>query len=284
MILPNMKNSLLERQFKAYDTAFTQQQMQCYLDSVYYQQGIEQVLEELFEWSLQTGYLTQGKLYDNPLYQYPDPESPIEYRTQINIARSKYSPAPQTGTNIPTLHCPICFENIGIPGKENLRAFTFELTEDREFFVQFTPFPIFPYHAVIIDKHINPMIMEEQSVIDLLAFLNKAPHYVMLSNSDVVGAGASIISHHNYQAVKNLTLPIMHATLLHNCQQRFAHHSGHTQVGLLDYPIACVRVASSNQAHLIQLSGALIRYWKSQDPGKNTCNLLLHKIFFIIKK
>lgn len=271
-------NDALKSQFESYQLDFSQSKMQTYLDSIYQQQDLTEVLEQLFTWSLQTGYLTEGKLYDNPHYRYLDPRTHIEYKTQVNIARSKYSPKPLSGKDIPKLHCPICFENIGIAGKENLRAFSFELTEGREFFIQYTPFPIFPYHIVIIDKKINPMIMGKQSIIDMLAFTKKAPQYVMLSNSDVVGAGASIISHHHYQAIKNCKLPIMQAKALTGCQHRVSNHNGDCQLALLNFPIACLKLTSTSEELLSTLAGNIIQYWKAQSPGKNTCNLLLHRL------
>ena len=254
---------------------FSQQEMQSFLESQGGKNNLTAVLDYLYEWSMNAGYLTPQKLNDNPHYQYPDPNTGITYKTQVNIARSLYSPSPIKTDSARPLHCPICFENIGTPSKENCRAFEFELTPDRQFFVQMTPFPIHPYHAVIIDRFINPMIMEKKSVTDMLAFLKKAPEYTVMSNSDVVGAGASITSHHHYQAIKKLSLPIMQAKNHSLCAHSIDNHS--TSLSLLNYPIACAKISSVNETVLIELAGNIILKWKQLAPGLNTCNLLLHK-------
>ncbi len=281
----------LEKNFKNFDLNFSQENMQDYLNFIYINNlnNLNPVLEKLSEWEYGVGYLTEGKLKDNLRFSYPDPETNINFKTQINIARSNYSPKPldanklknisqNISQNILKLHCPICFENIGlggIPGKENLRAFSLELGLNRNFFIQFTPFPLFPYHCVLIDQLPRPMIMSEQSVIDLTNFIQKAPGYTGCSNSDVEWAGASILIHHHYQVFKDLKLPIMDAEW-DSKNYKKTNIQGYTlEFGFLNYPIACIKLMCRDLSVFTQSAGALIRSWKAQDPGKNTLNLII---------
>lgn len=264
--------------FSAFDLSFTQVQMQDYLEKIYQAQGLSAVLEKLFEWEMGVGYLTEGKLKDNLRFAYPDPETGVIFKTQINIARSNYSPKPLDGKNVPKLHCPICFDNIGIPGKEDLRAFSFELEPNRKFFIQLTPFPLFTHHCVLVDHLPRPMIMSKQSVLDLVNFLNLAPGYVGCSNSDVEWAGASILSHHHYQVFKNLKLPVMEARWAEGLFKRTNVWGYTVEYGFLNYPIAVMKLTCRDQDVFIESAGALIQAWKSQVPGQNTLNLIVQKL------
>jgi len=277
----------IETYFKKFDLNFSQEDMQNYLNSIYLNPDnlnsdtnldLNPVIEKLSQWEYGVGYLTERKLKDNLRFNYLDPETKITFRTQINIARSNYSPKPipaDLSKNIPKLHCPICIENIGIPGKEDLRAFSFELSPNRLFFLQFTPFPLFPYHCVLIDQKPRPMIMSEQSVKDLTDFIQKAPGYVACSNSDVEWAGASILSHHHYQVFKNLDLPIMEAEWDLTSYKKTNIQGYTVDFGFLNYPIASIKIICRDLKIFIKTAGQIIRTWKAQEPGKNTLNLVI---------
>ncbi len=256
------------------DLSFSQAEMQAYLQNLSQRQGLNAALKALFDWSLAVGYITPAKLNDNKRYSYHDPETGVNFKTQINIARSLYSPKPLEGKNIPKLHCPICIENQTLPGKEDLRVFQFELTPGRQFFLQLTPFPLYPYHFVLIACDRVPMIMERQSIHDLMRFITLAPGFIGCSNSDVEWAGASVLVHHHYQVFKALHLPIMEAKWIKECYGK----KSDIEFGLLDFPIACCKLKTPLADMIIEKGGQIIQQWKAKDLGRNTCNLILRKI------
>ncbi len=255
----------------------TQKETQASLYKTHQSFGLNNALAQLYQWSFESGYLTKNKLTDNKRYDFYDADLGITFKTQINIARSHYSPKPLSGVNIPKLHCPICFENIGVSGKENLCAYEFNLSENRPFFIQLTPFPLYPKHFVLINKKPTPMIMSQQSIQDLVNFIHLAPGYVGCSNSDVEWAGASILTHHHYQVFDNLHLPIMEAKLLPELTQDIAVNEHKVKYGLLNYPIATCYVECEKDEPFIQTCGNIIAKWKANSLGKNTCNLVIRK-------
>jgi UDPglucose--hexose-1-phosphate uridylyltransferase len=255
----------------------TQLQTQPSLEKTHRSFGLSASLEQLYKWSFESGYLTQGKLEDNIRYDFYDVEFEIIFKTQINIARSQYSPKPPSGVNTPKLHCPICFENIGISGKETLRAYEFDLSKNRRFFIQLTPFPLHPKHFVLIDKTPTPMIMNQQSAQDLVNFIDQSPGYIGCSNSDVEWAGASILSHHHYQVFDNLHLPIMEAKLISKFTKEAYIADNKVKYGLLHFPIATCYLECKHAKTFIQTCGDIIAKWKAEIPGKNTCNLIIRK-------
>ena len=265
---------MLENEFKKFSIATPQETIQAYFESEYHKNGLPKVLDLLFEWERKTGYITDEKLEWIKKFTYPDSETGVRFRAQINYARDRYSPKAPDQKNSPKLHCSICYENIGTPGKKNLRVFRFHLDGSREFFIQLTPFPIFPQHYVLIEMAKNPMRMDQQSVSDLVRFIELAPGYAGCSNSDVEWAGASILTHHHYQVFGDLCLPIMEATFLNE------YHNTHTagiEYGLLHYPIACCKICAKEQTLFAAVCGEIISAWKKKEPGRNTCNLVIRK-------
>lgn len=138
----------------------------------------------------------------------------------------------------------------------------------RPFFLQLTPYPIFPYHFVVIAGEHVPMHVDRTSLEDMIAFGEAAPGYTVCSNSDVEWAGSSILEHHHLQVFKGLSLPAM------RCREtKTFQHNGCT-IAILDYPLALVRVRGRNRNRLLETADALLRAWKVRDPGRNTCNLI----------
>jgi UDPglucose--hexose-1-phosphate uridylyltransferase len=255
----------------------SQSHIQKALEKIHTDFGFEAALDALYQWEYEAGYITDAKLQDNLRYAYQDPETGVVFRTQINIARSHYNPTPLAGKNSPPLHCPICFENIHTPGKENLRVFEF-LLSNKNFFAQLTPFPLYPKHFVLISKKITPMIMNHHSIEDMVNFLALAPSYTVFSNSDVEWAGASILTHHHYQAIQNLKLPITEAKIIPDYLIIKSAPTGiQTHIGLLDFPMASCVIQSTDPKNLIWYGQKIIQHWRTPDP-KNTCNLVLQGV------
>ncbi len=234
--------------------------------------GIPLVADCLYRWALSVGYFSRTQLEVNEQLCFLDSDMEIEFRVQINVGRSKYSPNQQNSESLPPLHCAICKEQVGRPGKEKLRIFEFLLPgSGRRYFLQLTPFPLFPYHYVLILSDPEPMMVNERSVWDMFAFLSCAPGYTVCSNSDVEWAGASILAHHHFQVFKGLTLPVMTAGTM----KEFASKA--CSVALLNYPLAVLRIRGTDENAIASLASGVIDAWKVQDSGRNTANLALKR-------
>ncbi|MDF1761372.1 MAG: DUF4922 domain-containing protein [Coxiellaceae bacterium] len=226
-------------------------------------------LESLYQEEIQLGYIEPARLKDNLYFSFEDSKYNVIFKAQVNYLRDHYIQDMANRQKPAGLDCPICYENINAPGKETLRVHELKLA-NQDYFAQYSPYPLFPYHTVVISKQHYPMTMRRQCVIDLVDFVNQAPEYTCCSNSDVQWAGASILQHHHYQIFKDLTLPIQTA------HAAFEQLNTDYTLELLNYPIACARLSSCNSNTLIKIGGDLIENWKSQRK-KNSCNLLLDK-------
>ncbi|MCA9732692.1 MAG: hypothetical protein H6696_00250 [Deferribacteres bacterium] len=266
--------SRLKNEFEKYTLNTSQEEIQAYLELEYEKNNFQHVLELLVQWGQRTGYYSPEMLKVNKHYSYLDQETGVRFTIQINYQRDRYQPLPMQAANGMKLHCLICIENIGLPGKENLRVFQFRLPQNRKFFIQLTPYPLREKHFVLVELAKNPMRMDKNSVADLVHFVDMAPDYVGCSNSDVEWAGASILAHHHYQVFEKLHLPIMQAKY-HSDLQR--NESEKITFGLLNFPMACCKIIMQNRTKFIEVCGELIHAWKTMDPGRNTCNLIVHK-------
>ncbi len=244
------------------------------LKTIHEKYGLPAVMDCLFEWELKTGYISREKLDGTERLVFPDKDLQVGFRIQVNYARSRYEPEPLQTSDEPPPHCALCKENIGRPGKEHLRIYEFTLgREDRLFFLQLTPYPLFTHHFILILSEPEPQLINRRSVEDMFGFRKMAPGYTVCSNSDVEWAGASILEHLHYQVFKDLRLPVMEA----GRRPGFELELSGCEVDLLNYPLAALRIEGAKPEAVIETASRLIEIWKIADPGRNTANLLLSK-------
>ena len=276
-----------------------QEVIQARLAEIHAESGLEQVMDCLHRWELGAGYITREKLEDVERLRFPDPDSGVTFRIQVNFARTRYSdaqererrarepapgraagpapdgpggPAPGSGSAPAPRPCLLCRENVGRPGKETLRLYEFPLDgRSRRFFLQLTPFPLYPYHFVPVLAEHCPQLLSAQSLTDMFDFLRQAPGYTVVSNSDVEWAGASILTHLHYQALAGVRLPVMDA----RPDPRLGRRLPGVLVEFLDYPMAAFRLTGPAEAPVREAASALLEAWKEREPGRNTVNLAL---------
>lgn len=250
----------------------SQESMQLLLDRLRKHSDLNSVMDSLYRWELAAGYITREKLEENEHLSFYDVKLEIEFRIQINVARSKYSPISRSPQSLPVLHCALCRENIGRPGKEFLRIYELTLPKSgADYFLQLTPYPLFPYHFVLILSDPSPMRVDAVSMGHMMEFLSLAPGYTVCSNSDVEWAGASILTHHHFQVFKGLTLPAM------TCGIRERISADDCIVDVLDYPLAAVRIHGFDGDKTMRLAAGVVSGWKSLAQERNTANLILSR-------
>jgi UDPglucose--hexose-1-phosphate uridylyltransferase len=261
------------RSFQRLPPETPQRLIQRRLGRVHRRRGLPAAMECLFAFELAAGYLTPEILEEVERLSFPDPESGLELRLQVNYARSRYG-ASRGGSGGRTAGaCQLCRRNVGAPGKERLRVYEFPLTPGREggrpFFLQLTPFPLYPFHFVLILSEHRPQLIDGRSIQDMLDFLRLAPGYTVCSNSDVEWAGSSILDHLHYQVFRSLRLPVMDARAV----------EGVEPPGLvleaLRYPLSALRIRGGQEQAVGAAVTHLVESWKSRDPGRNTVNLVL---------
>ncbi len=228
--------------------------------------GLDAAMEGLHHWSLHAGYLKREMLEENELISFYDQDYEISFQLQLSHARKAYIPRQDRQILPKGARCQICREIAGSTDRELLRTVPVELT--RPYFLQLTPFPIFPRHFVLIDRDHTPMLVDRRALEDIFIFLDAAPEYTLCSNSDKAWAGASILEHMHFQVSRRLDLPVFSAR---PSEAGSVYHDGLT-IQRLDYPIAALRLISSDSGKIISSGGRIIEAWKKRWKD-NTVNL-----------
>jgi len=273
----------LREGFLALPPDTSQERIQDHLEQIHALSNLSEVMDCLHRWELSAGYITREKLEEVERREFPDPQTGVTFRLQVNFARTRYTdaqereraaPEPPARSPAPPVPraCLLCRDNIGRPGKEALRVYEFSLDgRSRRFFLQLTPFPLYPYHFVPVLAEHAPQRLSAQSLSDMLDLLRLAPGYTVVSNSDVEWAGASILTHLHFQMLRGVRLPVMDARPVPGLTRRLAGMS----VEFLDYPMAAFRFSSAEEQPLAAAAAVLLERWQSLDPGRNTVNLNL---------
>lgn len=237
--------------------------LQDHLSHIHQVQSLDHALETLYQISADRAWVSPQDLALNRHYTYSDPKRNITLKAQVNVVRDKYLAEPIAKTD-----CSLCLPQNNQGGNRCL--YQFPLSDTQAYFIQATPFPLFLRHFVLIHVIHQPMLIGQQALIDLIHFVDAAPRYLALSNSDIAFAGASILDHQHYQVIRDLHLPIQEAAALYHT------HLSPLKLELLRYPIAALRLSSPSASSLIEGGTQILLWWKQQ-AEKNTANLLLKK-------
>lgn len=222
------------------------------------------LLGSLRDWSESIGYFDHLK-EENIYLEHENRDLGVKLRLQVNYSRMGYS-LPEGERPA----CPLCIENVGVPGKVLLRVYKFNLG-GRMYFAHLTPFPLHPGHFVVNRLEHTPMCVDRHALEDSWQFISQCQGWLAASNSDVEWAGASVLQHHHIQVFQRLSLPIQRA------QANQTKMKQDTEISTLHWPCPALRITGT-PIRALDLTGVLIREWKVINPGKNTCNYLLGQI------
>ncbi|BDD02172.1 DUF4922 domain-containing protein [Persicobacter psychrovividus] len=233
---------------------------------------LKEQLELIYHNAFENGYLSESKLTDNDRYIFYKFKEDIFYKVQVNHARSKYSDAllDQKGKKTALAkgaQCLICHENS--QQKHNLETVNLTL-KDHKYFIQLTPFPLYPKHFVVVDRAHQPMEVSPKRLSHLLSLLEQLPDYTVVSNSDRFNAGASILSHHHFQMIHKTDFPIFTA------KERMHQSFENIQMSCLNFPIFALKLRTMEPERLTEMMGGLLDYWRGKDD-ENTFNIIARK-------
>lgn len=220
---------------------------------------------ELEQWSNSVGYFAHLK-QPNEYMTFVDADLGLNLRLQLNYSRLGYKKPDHP--DLPA--CPLCIENVGVPGKELLRVYEFSLLGE-QYFAHLTPFPLHPGHFVVNKRTHSPMKVDAHSLAIAAEFIRSTSGFLLASNSDVEWAGASVLDHQHYQVFSNLVLPIQQARGVESGMLKGARWE------VLHWPCAAVRFTGGRQT-VLELGGELIARWKSLAPGFATANYLMSRV------
>ena len=184
----------------------------------------------------------------------------------INLSKPEKDPkaiaaaAHATGKKYP--QCALCLENEGYLGgygknaRSNLRIIRMNIA-GRPWGFQYSPYAYFNEHCIFLDqKHIT-MVINEQTLINLVEIEKIFPHYFVGSNADLPIVGGSMLAHEHYQGGRH-TFPMMKAKIK---KEVIFDKYPDVKVGIVDWPMSDLRLISKNSLTLISLGSKIIDFW-----------------------
>ena len=184
----------------------------------------------------------------------------------INLSKPEKDPkaiaaaAHATGKKYP--QCALCLENEGYLGgygknaRSNLRIIRMNIA-GRPWGFQYSPYAYFNEHCIFLDQKHIPMVINEQTLINLVEIEKIFPHYFVGSNADLPIVGGSMLAHEHYQGGRH-TFPMMKAKIKKPVS--FKQYSD-VKAGIVDWPMSDLRLISKNSLTLISLGSKIIDFW-----------------------
>lgn len=190
----------------------------------------------------------------------------------INLSKPEKDPkaiaaaAKKKDTDYPK--CDLCLENEGYLGdygknaRSNLRIIRMNIGGEK-WGMQYSPYAYFNEHCIFLDQIHEPMVINQQTLINLLEIVKTFPNYMVGSNADLPIVGGSLLSHEHYQGGSH-RFPMMNAAI-----KQEITFAGYPQVkgGIVDWPMSDIRLSSQDTDALIELGTKIIKAWqKYSDP------------------
>lgn len=192
------------------------------------------------------------------------------FRISINMAKPEKTQAQiiaeknlisKENSNDPK--CPICVENINFKGslvkdsRENLRVIFVDLLEDgrKNWFFQYSPYSYINKHFVLNSLEHEPMIIDNNTVRNLIYFIDKNSNFFIGSNADLPIIGGSLLGHNHYQGGQD-DLPIMNAKSLEKIFFKGV------EINILAWPLNAIKISSKDKEEIIKISNFFINSWK----------------------
>ncbi|MRI31536.1 hypothetical protein EOPP23_00835 [Endozoicomonas sp. OPT23] len=259
--------------------ATRQEAAQYLLQLIDTREGLPATLKALYMFEEELGYLKAGWSDPQALewLSFDDPGSDKKYTAVINHVRTEYSKSHLHGKSEPDkTKCVLCaeynVEQAGHEQKQYLRVYHFDLNGVR-YFIQAPPFPYQPLHFVLIEHAHTPMHLDHHSLLSALEFLDRAPEFSLCSNSDIAGAGSTVPAHHHFQILHDFKPAVTRS----NVKEGFQQSNGILTVSQMDYPLATIRLESSDREEIARAVAHVIKNWKQRNEPRYTVNFVARK-------
>lgn len=184
----------------------------------------------------------------------------------INLSKPEKDPkaiaaaAHATGKKYP--QCALCLENEGYIGgygknaRSNLRIIRINVG-GRPWGFQYSPYAYFNEHCIFLDEKHIPMVINQQTLINLVDIEKQFPKYFVGSNADLPIVGGSMLAHEHYQGGKHI-FPMMKASIK---KELYFDEYPAVNAGIVNWPMSDIRLTSTDTEQLIDLGTHIIKVW-----------------------
>ena len=248
-------------------------------------------LDNFYKYCCDINYIKTAAIAKNQHFDYQDAD--IKLEITINLSKPEKDPkAIAAALQQPVLtikgapKCDLCKENEGYTNhfdknKQTLRLIPLTLAGE-DWYFQYSPYAYFYQHSIVLDGRHVPMHISDQTIVQLLEFVDRFPGFLIGTNADLPIVGGSILSHNHYQC-GNHRFPLEQAQTIQEFKQ------GGVTYAILQWPLSTIRLEGSNVPELIKCTNQLVHRWheysnealgikNSQTEQHNTVNLIVRHI------
>lgn len=247
-------------------------------------------MEWFYNLSLYTNYIKSKEISKNEKFSCPVKKGKLNIT--INLSKPEKDPQeiaqlasqfPDEGISYP--QCPLCAENVGFQGtakkapRTNHRTIKMDLN-NKQWLFQFSPYGYFPEHCILIEDIHTKMKTDEDTVKNLMDFVDIYPMYIIGANADIPIVGGSILNHNHYQAGKS-TFPVEAANVRYQLIE-----NQDVKVEFLDWYLATYRITTKSYDEAVKQTNTILANWKqfskssinifNQDDN-NAINIIVRK-------
>ncbi len=237
-----------------------------------YDQSPKAATDWFYDLSTHNNYVKKAAITKNIVFSGKSSYGhPLEIT--INLSKPEKDPkaiaaaAKKKDTDYPK--CDLCLENEGYLGdygknaRSNLRIIRMNIGGEK-WGMQYSLYAYFNEHCIFLDQIHEPMVINQQTLINLLEIVKTFPHYMVGSNADLPIVGGSLLSHEHYQGGGHrfpmMNAPVKKKLTFASCPQ--------VKGGIVDWPMSDIRLISQDTEALIELGTKIIKSWqKYSDPG-----------------
>ncbi len=224
--------------------------------------GGKKAMDFLYDYSVRNGCVRKTALERN--IRFKSGYTRLGLEITINKARPEYASADEAERgNTPDggyPECSICADNEGWSGTGRCALRTVRLTlGGREWFWQFSPYGYLGKHGIAVTLAHEPMRVTDDTVVELMDFVDMFPNFFIGCNAALPGAGGSVLSHEHFQGGEEM-LPITKA----KAKLRLTYPKYPlAEVEVLDWYDSVIRVTSQSRMVMREIASDIRRGWEN---------------------
>jgi len=235
-----------------------------------YKESPETATQFYYEFAKNTNYIREQRVAKDIKWTYATPYVPLHMT--INLSKPERDPRAiakaKDTKDVKYPKCLLCKENEGYagrvdhPARQNHRVIPITLGGE-DWFMQYSPYVYYNEHCIVFKGEHVPMKITSRTILRLLEFVEKFPHYMIGSNADLPIVGGSILTHDHFQGGN------------YEFAMAKARESGEVTIGnrgltacTLHWPMSVIRLKGENIPDLVEASSHIIGAWKGYSDEK----------------
>lgn len=196
----------------------------------------------------------------------------------INLSKPEKNPEQikrerENKQNIDYPKCVLCVENegyagrTGYPARANHRVIQVPLLGEN-WYLQFSPYVYYNEHSIVLAEEHRDMKIDKKTFTQLLAFIDKFPHYFIGSNADLPVVGGSILTHDHYQGGR-------YRFAMTDAKEAFSFTLANFEkvsAQVLHWPLSVIRLKSVEKDQLLAAADHILQTWKNYSDESAAIN------------